>query len=150
ASPLGRVYGIDYSPASVAAAGSRNSDLVAMQRVDIRLGEVSQLPFENCTFDAVTAIETHYYWPNLVQDLREVRRALRSNGRVGLVVESYASERPDKLTGFVMRLLGARLLSAREHAQAIREAGFVEVKIHEDNRNGWLCAIGVNEETTAT
>jgi len=57
--------------------------------VDIRQGSVSAMPFTDEIFDAVTAVETHYYWPNLVSDLKEVRRVLRPGDRLAIIAEAY-------------------------------------------------------------
>jgi len=46
---------------------------------------VSQLPFPDDKFDLVTAVETHYYWPDLVADLQEIRRVLKPGGEIVLV-----------------------------------------------------------------
>lgn len=140
----GRIVGIDYSGASVAVARRRNADLIATGRVDIQQAKVSRLPFATGTFDVITAIETHYYWPDLVQDLREVRRVLRSEGRVALVVESYAGKRLRRGDALAMRVLATRLLSAQEHAGALRAAGFIEIQLHEHPTNGWLCVTASN------
>jgi ubiquinone/menaquinone biosynthesis C-methylase UbiE len=44
-----KVYGIDYSPASVAVARKTNAGEVAAGRVDVREGSVSKLPFPDGT-----------------------------------------------------------------------------------------------------
>src|SRR5437868_6848695 len=64
--PHGLVHGIDYAPGSIAVARKLNAELITAGRVEIRRASVSQLPFADSTFDLVTAIETQYYWPNLV------------------------------------------------------------------------------------
>ena len=55
----GKVYGIDYSKASVATSRIRNAQLIQAGRVAIGHGSVSHLPFPDRTFDLVTAVETH-------------------------------------------------------------------------------------------
>src|SRR5262245_8930765 len=45
AADLGKVSGIDYSHASVAASRAANADAIASGRVDIRFGSVSRLPY---------------------------------------------------------------------------------------------------------
>ena len=77
----GMVYGIDYSAGSVAASRAENEPLVKAGRVAIEKASVSQLPFPDNKFDLVTAIETQYYWPNLVEDMREVLRVLQPGGQ---------------------------------------------------------------------
>jgi ubiquinone/menaquinone biosynthesis C-methylase UbiE len=69
--PEGRVCGVDYSAGSVAASRAKNARLIAAGRVEVREAPVSHLPYPDREFDLVTAIETHYYWPDLPGDLRE-------------------------------------------------------------------------------
>ena len=61
----GKVYGVDYSEESVAASKRTNAHWIALGRVEIRYGSVSQLPFSEGMFDLVTAVETHFWWPDL-------------------------------------------------------------------------------------
>ena len=50
---------------------------------------MSKLPFPDGMFDLVTAVETHYYWPDLVADMREVLRVLKPGGTFVLIAEAY-------------------------------------------------------------
>ena len=81
----GKVVGLDYSPASVAVSRQTNARQIEAGQVAIELGSVAALPFPNSTFDIVTAIETHYYWPDLPANVRrgpqspETRRHFRSS-----------------------------------------------------------------------
>lgn len=138
----GKVYGIDYSSASVETARRKNASLIAAGRADIRLGTVSALPFSADTFDIVTAMETHYYWPDLLGDFREVQRVLKPGRTFAIVAEAYRGRGMDWLFGPVMRLLRAKYLSAAEHRDLLTRAGFVNVEIFEEHTTGWLCAVG--------
>ncbi len=142
--PEGKVYGIDYSAASVAVARRTNAALIASGRVDIQRGSVSSLPFSAGTFDAVTAVETHYYWPDLVSDLREVRRVLKPGGRVAIIAETYRGKRFGTADVVAMRLLGSTLLTVDQHRDAFLAAGFADVSVFEEYRKGWLCVVGAN------
>jgi len=73
----GKVYGVDYSEESVAFTKRTNARWIEAGRVEIRQASVSQLPFPDNSFDVITAVETHYFWPDLPADLREVLRVLR-------------------------------------------------------------------------
>jgi SAM-dependent methyltransferase len=139
----GRVCGVDYSATSVAAARRANADAIAAGRVEIVQGSVSRLPFPDASFDLVTAVETHYYWPDFVADLRELRRVLKPDGRVVIVAEAY--RRPGGLNaieGLAMRLVGGRHLTVEEHRNALARAGFTDVAVDEERRKGWICASG--------
>jgi SAM-dependent methyltransferase len=138
----GRVYGIDYSAASVAVARSVNAGWIQAGRVDIRQGSVSHLPFPDATFDVVTAVETHYYWPNPVADHAEIRRVLRPGGRLVIIAETYKGRRLDALYRPAMALLRATHLSVSEHRDLLSAAGYAEIMVFEERPKGWLCAIG--------
>jgi SAM-dependent methyltransferase len=141
--PAGKVSGIDYSAASVAVARRTNAQAISAGRVDIRVGSVSSLPYADASFDAVTAVETHYYWPNLAGDLCEVRRVLRPAGRVVIVAEAYRGKRFGAVEVLLMRVLGSKLLTIDEHRAAFAAAGLSDIAVFEDRRKGWLCVVGL-------
>jgi SAM-dependent methyltransferase len=147
AAAAGHVDGVDYSPASVAVARRTNADLIASGRVAIQEATVSRMPFPDAAFDVITAVETHYYWPDLVNDLREARRLLKPHGRLLIVAEAYKGRRMDWLYRPVMQLLlRATYLSVDEHRAALLEGGFVEVEVYTEPSRGWICAVGVRAE----
>ncbi len=67
----GKVYGIDHSTESVAMALRTNPPWVDLGRVEVQQASVSRLPFADGVFDAITAVETHFWWPALPTDLRK-------------------------------------------------------------------------------
>ena len=85
----GKVYGVDFAEASVAASQRNNSRLIKAGRVDVRHGSVSQLPFAENMFNLVTAVETHFWWPNLDGDVREVFRVVKPGGSFVVIAEVY-------------------------------------------------------------
>lgn len=80
--PEGKVHGIDYSAESVEVSRRENANAVAAGRVKIDQASVSHLPFPDGYFDLVTAVETQYYWPDPVGDMREIHRVLKHGGRL--------------------------------------------------------------------
>ena len=91
--PEGKIVGLDYSAASVAVSRNTNADTIAAGRVHIEEGSVAALPFPDGTFDVVTAVETHYYWPDLPANVREILRVLKPGGMFALIAETYRGGR---------------------------------------------------------
>jgi SAM-dependent methyltransferase len=145
----GMVYGIDYSAVSVDVARRTNKRWIEMGHADVRQGSVSHLPFPDDTFDVVSAVETHYYWPNLVEDMREIRRVLKPGGRLVVIAETYSGRRFDALYRPAMRLLRAAYLSVSEHRESLWAAGFCETVVSEERGKGWICAVGRKPVETA-
>ena len=75
-----KVYGLDYSEIAVEKSAKLNQEAIDDGRCEIIQGSVSQLPFEDNTFDIVTGFETVYFWPDFVNDSKEVRRVLKDDG----------------------------------------------------------------------
>jgi SAM-dependent methyltransferase len=140
--PAGKVYGIDYASASVAVATKLNASSIAAGRADVRRGDVAALPYPPNSFDVVTAIETHYYWPDLNAALGEIFRVLKPDGCVAIVAESYRGKRCEGRDRLAMRLIGGTLLTTGEHREQLIGAGFVDVDVYEDRNRGWICVVG--------
>jgi len=140
--PDGVVHGIDYSPASVAASRATNAGGIAAGHVQVQLGSVSSLPYPDGSFDLVTAVETHYYWPDLPASMREVLRVLKPGGEFALVAETYRGGRFGAVYGVAMRLIRAVYLTDEEHRNLLTEAGFTEVTTMHAPGKSWICAVG--------
>src|SRR6185312_13792145 len=139
----GKVYGIDYSEVSVATAREMNERSIAEGRVDIQRASVSQLPFPDTTFDIAVAVETHYYWPDLPRDVREVMRVLKRGGTFLIIAETYRGRRNDWLYRPTMTLvLRAAYLTPDEHRQLLVDAGYANVQVFNERPKSWICAIG--------
>lgn len=138
----GKVYGVDFSPASVAMARKLNSQAIATGRVDIREASVSQLPFAEGIFDVVTAVETHFWWPDLTNDIREVFRVVKPGGAIAIIAEIYrgANTATAQIAETYIPLSGMKLLSADEHRELLHHAGFTDVQIFTEKP--WICAVG--------
>ncbi|MGB6876692.1 MAG: class I SAM-dependent methyltransferase [Candidatus Acidiferrales bacterium] len=140
----GKVYGVDFSTESVAVASKTNKQWIDMHRVEIREGAVSQLPFSENVFDVVTAVETHFWWPDLPADMREVLRVLKPGGTLIIVAEIYrgAKTMTAKAAEKYLPLSGMTLLSADEHRDLFANAGYSDVQVIAESHKGWICGTG--------
>lgn len=140
----GKVYGVDFSEESVAASKRTNARWIEMGRVEIRHGSVSQLPLTDGMFDFITAVETHFWWPNLPGDMREVFRVLKPGGTLLVIAEVYrgANAATSRLVEKYAQLSGMTLLSIDEHRELFRKTGYSDVQIAAEPKKGWICAVG--------
>ena len=140
----GKVFGVDFSEESVAASQRFNARWIEMGRVEIRHASVSQLPFPDGMFDLITAVETHFWWPNLPEDLREVFRVLKPGGTLVIIAEVYegANTKMARLCEKYAPLTGLNLLSIDEHREMLANAGYSEVQVQTDSSKGWICCTG--------
>ena len=134
--PNGIVKGIDYSAVSVEAARKRNRDAIAGDRCVVMQGNVAEMLYAADWFDCVTAFETVYFWPDLPQCFREVRRVLKPGGTF-LICNECGGDRPgdDKWPG---KIPGMTVYRDAQLKTALEEAGFRDVEVHK-NQRGWLC-----------
>jgi ubiquinone/menaquinone biosynthesis C-methylase UbiE len=140
--PEGEVVGLDYSAASVTVSRDTNAQGIAAGRVQIEQGSVAALPFPDSTFDVITAVETHYYWPDLSANVREVLRVLKPGGVFVLIAETYRGGPFRLIYGIVMPLLRAAFLSDEEHRALLTQAGFTDVATKHVSGKNWICATG--------
>ena len=78
----GRAEGVDISPQAIDFCRERGLD-------SVKLGALEQLPYDNGSFDLVTALDVVEHLDDDVAGLREIRRVLRPDGRVLLFVPAF-------------------------------------------------------------
>ncbi len=145
----GKVYGIDYSEESVAASRRTNERLVQAGRVEIRNSSVSTLPFPDNTFDLVTAVETHFFWPDLVADMGEVLRALKPGGKLMIICESYRGMKNEKALEKLSETMNIPFLTVDEYRELFAKAGYSDVQVVEKPDKTWMYGVGTKPPLTA-
>lgn len=85
-----RFTGIDISPTMIAEARRHNASFVRDGHVWLEIADVMSLPFAPGSFDKAIAINTTYFWPDLVGGLKEIHRVLRAGGM--LVIAAITPE----------------------------------------------------------
>ena len=83
----GRVYGVDLSEGMHRIASDRVRKANLLERVDLKCGDATKLPFDTNSFDAVFSSFTLdlFDTPEIPTVLRECHRVLRSPGRIVIV-----------------------------------------------------------------
>jgi ubiquinone/menaquinone biosynthesis C-methylase UbiE len=118
----GQVMGIDPSETMLEMARRRNRLLIEAGRVQLHLGSVEKLPFGDAAFDRAMTMNSLHLWPDPVTGLREVKRTLRTGGRMAIAITRFSYASPDKFE------------------QQLIDAGFTEVSVHTGEQG--TCASG--------
>ena len=135
--PKGRVTGIDYSPVSVKKSREVNAKAIAAGRCQVLEGSADALPFEEGSFDLVTAFETVYFWPEIEKCFAGVRRTLKEGGRFVIVNEDDGlSGNNDKWEKLID---GMHTYTPDELQRHLSAAGFRNIAVQHDKQHHWLC-----------
>ena len=134
--PEGVVKGIDYSPVSVEKSRELNAAAIQAGRCAVMQGSVMDMLFAASQFDLATAFETVYFWPDLLQSFREVRRVLKPGGTFLICNECGGDSAKDEK--WTEKIQGMTIYKDTELQSFLRQAGFRDVEIHK-NEKGWLC-----------
>jgi SAM-dependent methyltransferase len=134
----GKVVGIDYSPDAVAVAIKKNRALINEGRVEIFQEAVSSMRFSDGTFGLVTAFESHYFWPDFRNDLKEVHRVTKQNGQLLIVGAVYKNKKYDRRNQRIVDAIGMTYLSIEEFREVLEGVGYSQFDALEEKNKGWF------------
>ncbi|MDF2504548.1 MULTISPECIES: class I SAM-dependent methyltransferase [Clostridium] len=138
----GKVFGIDYSKDCVNWASEYNKELMEKDKVEILNASVEKLPFENEKFDMVSAVETMYFWPDIVNNLIEIKRVLKPSGKIIVINEIYADEKFKERNDEFIKIGNMEVHTPKEFEELFKKAGYKNIKIDVKEDKNWICGIG--------
>lgn len=115
----GVAYGLDFSPAMLAAATAKAQQAGVAETVALCYGEAGRLPWPDESFDLVTCLEALEYFPQPRRALAEMSRVLRPGGT--LVVSKY----PDQWA----RWLPGKAFSSSKMTSILQRIGLHDIEI---------------------
>ncbi len=123
-----KVYGIDYSIESVNLSKEVNEKLIDEGKVEIMKGNVKDLPFEDNTFDIVTAFETVYFWPDIEKCFGEVKRVLKPGGMFLIGMETNGSD--NWVMKFWKHFIDMEMYNDGEIKNFLKKNSYNEIKVY--------------------
>jgi len=142
--PNGKIYGIDYSDISVKVSKKVNKKNISSGLVEIRKGSVSSLPYEDNYFDLITGFECHFFWPDIVEDLKEVKRVLKPGSTLYLIAETFISDNEEHVHQVKQwaKLGDFPAYTPNELEDFFQKARYSDVEIILENDENWLLIKG--------
>ncbi|MBW9155813.1 class I SAM-dependent methyltransferase [Clostridium sp. FP2] len=137
----GKIFGIDYSLDCVKWSKDYNTQFVKTNRVEILHASVEKIPFENNKFDIISAVETIYFWPNIIESFKEVKRILKPSGKFIIICEMYSSENFKERNDKLIALSDMKIHTPKELRELLEKAGFNNITIDLMEERNWLCCI---------
>jgi SAM-dependent methyltransferase len=139
--PEGYVCGVDHSEVMVRQAAKRNAEGVRRGQVELRLGSAEALPAFGKPFDKILAVNAMLFWYDPVEQVRALRRLLRTGGQIAIAFQPRGSGATDE----------AARDSGQAIAAALRDAGFSDVRFETlELKPAVVCALGVNSSGVAS
>ena len=140
-----KTYGVDYSDLAVEKSIKLNKKQIKNNLVEIQKASVSNLPFEESFFDVAVAVETYYFWPDKLNDLKEIKRVLKSKGTLLMIFEMCKEEsEPDKWID-VEKLIDIKAPTQQEIETILKEVGYINIKSDKVVENTWLVVTAQKE-----
>jgi ubiquinone/menaquinone biosynthesis C-methylase UbiE len=129
----------------VAVSSKINRKFVEAGRVEILHSCVESLPFPDSFFDLVTVVETYYFFPDLISNLKEIRRVLKPGGSVILINEAYRHEKFEKRNAKWARMGDFTYHLPEEFREFLTDAGYSSIQIDVLESKNWITTIGVEK-----
>ena len=114
----GRVAGVEFSQSMFDSVRKRVLSQKLSARIELHMGSVDALPFEDNRFDCACSVNTLYFWPDLASGLVELSRVIKPGGRLVL---GFGSDTDMHEAGYHKR--GFSLYAAQEIETALDAAG---------------------------
>lgn len=134
----GKVYGMDYSDDCVKWSIDLNKLYIDENKVEIFQGTAESIPFEDEKFDLITAIETIYFWPNIKDCFKEIKRILKIRGTFVIINEMYKSDNFKERNEKFEELGSMNIFSNNELELLLKESGFEEIEIDFIEDKNWV------------
>ena len=122
-----RVVGIDISGQMVKRSKDRSRRRGVQNRVEFRVADAQDLPFEDITFDAIICESVNAFIGDRPGALREYMRVAKHGGYIGLNEVTWLKEPPSGLVVYLHRTMGGEFLMEDGWRGLLEDSGLGEI-----------------------
>ena len=112
--PFAMLFGVDISGDALEMTMSVNSDTYESGGLELHQASVDSLPFQEGSFDMVTAMETYFFWPDFDRGVGEISRVLSPGGVLAIGSELRYGGGDDERVDSMCAEYGMRILRDEE------------------------------------
>lgn len=138
----GHLTGVDYSPVSVQESKKLNETDIKSGKMEIIEASVEAMPFSDNSFDKIITVESFYFWPDPLENLKEVYRVLKKDGVFHLVADIYGKEGLNEKQLSNIKEYQLFNPTKEEFIELLKSAGFKNVVAHTKEGTDWICVEG--------
>jgi erythromycin 3''-O-methyltransferase len=126
------IAGLNITPKHVEVARERARERGLADRLDLRVGSATDMPFAAGSFDRVVALESAFHFDTRQDFFREALRVLRPGGTLATAdIALLGSERQelDEMEASMGMMATGNWCDRDAYAQRMRDAGFTDVVV---------------------
>ncbi len=120
----GRVVGIDISDEMIRLAAESSA---SFSNVELRIASAEKLPFRDGEFSHVFSMESLYYYSDMLEALKEIKRVLGPGGLFVTVVDLYEENKPSRQWIDQLKV-PVQFLNIGQYRSLFESAGFINIR----------------------
>ncbi len=124
----GFVAGIDFSETMVQQASKLNESEIKNGTLELKIADVSSIPYADDSFDKIFAVMVIYLWPDLLNTVKELKRVMKPGGILALHAASL--KMVEKMGLSQSSLFTIHKID--DSTEALEKAGFAKVWVEKE------------------
>jgi len=124
-----RVIGVDILPGMIASAERWAQERGLTERMEFKLGDAQDLPFDDNQFDALICESVNIFVPDKPRAIQEYQRVVKPGGYIGLNEAIWAKEPSEEVAQVITEATGQQFMPAYYWENLLTDSGLVDMVV---------------------